>query len=122
MNIPETALEDRTAYTVDEWQARLFDIAGGRDQEHLQHVTFVCPMCHETHSVREFYEAAKDRGDDMHEWDPTVAAQECLHRFLDDGQCDWCAYGLFRGPVIVTDPDGGTTGVFPFGQPEAAES
>jgi hypothetical protein len=30
--------------------------------------------------------------------------QECIHRRLRDGKCDWCAYGLFRsgkGVVIL---------------------
>ena len=30
--------------------------------------------------------------------------QECLHRHLKDGKCDWCSYGLFRtgkGVIIL---------------------
>lgn len=27
--------------------------------------------------------------------------QECKHRFLKDGKCDWCSYGLFRSSKSV---------------------
>jgi hypothetical protein len=105
-------------YTLEEWQTELKRLAGGEfTAAAIRSVTFVCPSCGETHSVGEFYDAAKARGDDMTDWDPTVAAQQCLHRFVGDDTCDWCSFGLFRGPVIIVSPDGHESGVFRFGEP-----
>lgn len=109
--------ERRTRYTLDEWQTEVARLCGGEiTKESCQRVTFECPACHETHSVGDFVKVMEDRGE-LSGFDPGTAAQQCFHRFVGDGKCDWCAFGLFRGPVIITHPDGTESGVFHFGEP-----
>lgn len=60
---------------------------------------FVCPVCGNAASIataRESFPELKGRG-----WRPT---QECLGRYTPAIDCDWCAYGLFRGPLFVIAP------------------
>lgn len=95
---------------------------------------FRCPNCGNEMSVaraRAEFPELKGRG-----W---VPYQECIGRYIDvpaaqvicegritSQRCDWAAYGLFRGPVIVVrhlgELDGrpGETPVFAFGAPPAA--
>lgn len=57
---------------------------------------FVCPKCGDERSLNEVkdeYPELKGRG-----WRP---GQECIGRCVIGIGCDWAAYGLFRGPVIV---------------------
>jgi len=59
---------------------------------------FVCPACKGEMSIdraRSLYPELKGSG-----WAPH---QECVGRYTDKVKCDWCAYGLFKGPVLVQD-------------------
>lgn len=47
---------------------------------------------------------------------------ECVGRYLADVNCNWCAYGLFRGPYFVALSDGHRTPVFGFDDDAALES
>lgn len=70
---------------------------------------FVCPSCGDVASVQDFIDAGAKTG---------RVGQECIGRSLGalkreqpkggykDRGCDWCAYGLFRGPMFVVMPDG----------------
>ena len=78
---------------------------------------FRCPNCGDVATMRDFPEAIRER-----------IGQECIGRHrgalegptgTKDGRgradrgCDWTAYGLFRGPWIITMPDGQEIGSFP---------
>lgn len=70
---------------------------------------FICPSCGDVATAQDFIDANGDAD---------RLGQECIGRSLGvllreqpkggyQGRgCDWCAYGLFRGPMIVTMPDG----------------
>ena len=70
---------------------------------------FVCPACGDVACPQDFLDAGAD---------PGRAGQECIGRWLGvlkldqppggyQGRgCDWAAYGLIRGPVLVVMPDG----------------
>ena len=70
--------------------------------------SFTCPSCGTVQTGRDWQALV---GDD---WTKHVG-QDCLGRHADsDRGCDWCSYGLFRGPLHVTDlPGGGGTWCFP---------
>lgn len=71
--------------------------------------SFICPSCQDVACAQDFIDAGAD-------W--TAVGQECIGRALGvlkreqpkggyQGRgCDWCAYGLFRGPMFVVMPDG----------------
>ena len=78
---------------------------------------FACPACGTVASIaiaREKWPQLRGSG-----WAPH---QECVGRYGIDvktssnpaRRCDWCAYGLFRGPVVVNTVDGKEIGVFDF--------
>ena len=81
---------------------------------------FRCPNCGDIATARAFPDGQKER-----------IGQECVGRHrgalegpagTKDGRgqaergCDWCAYGLFRGPWIVTMADGHEVGSFPLAE------
>jgi hypothetical protein len=85
--------------TEEEWRAlgeRLFgaDLACWR---------FRCPTCGVVMSI----DMARSFSDDEKErlrgrWS---IEQECIGRYLPGRGCNWCAYGLFRGPHFVVRGD-----------------
>ena len=70
---------------------------------------FICPSCKDVACAQDFIDADRD---------PNRVGQECIGRSLGalnceqpkggyKGRgCDWCAYGLFRGPMFVVTPNG----------------
>lgn len=72
-------------------------------------VSFVCPACRNVASIGDF----KSEG-----IDENLAPQECILRTMDPAKCNWAAYGLFRGPVIVIAEDGHEIPVFEFAEKE----
>lgn len=80
----------------EETGRRLF----GEDQTRWR---FVCPACGNEHSIAELREQlteeerARLRG-------RFAIESECIGRYLRDRvDCDWCAYGLISGPLLVVD-------------------
>lgn len=85
---------------------------------------FVCPRCGDVATGADFREALAAAGSTR----PASAAlgQECIGRTIGalsrdrggekyEGRgCDWAAYGLVRGPVIVTLDNRKTMGAFDF--------
>ena len=84
---------------------------------------FVCPSCKDVATGADFRAALDAAGHT--EWHASDRlGQECIGRSLGvllrdqpkggyQGRgCDWCAYGLFRGPLIVVLPDGREIGSF----------
>jgi hypothetical protein len=80
---------------------------------------FECPTCHDVATAQDFIDAGADAN---------RVGQECIGRYLgaltgspntNGGRshakrgCDWCAYGLFRGPWAVEMPNGNTISSFP---------
>lgn len=66
----------------------------GEDPEGWQ---FICPACGDVTKAQDFRDAGAD---------PNRLGQECIGRSTKERGCNWAAYGLFRGPWIVTFPDG----------------
>lgn len=77
---------------LDVWEKKGKELFG----EDKQDWVFVCPVCKKELSVnrakKEFPEVA-GKG-----WQVEC---ECIGRYTDKVKCDWCAYGLLRGPLIV---------------------
>lgn len=81
---------------------------------------FVCPHCGDVATGGDFRAALADHPRTNRDGSPTTASgimgQECIGRTLgalsgsaDDWAgrgCDWCAYGLFGGPLGVVLPNG----------------
>lgn len=65
-----------------------------------------CPACGRVQTQKEFKQY-KDKGAT-----PESFVQECLGRYTGGRKgphkCDWAAYGLFRGPVLIKHKDGET--------------
>lgn len=90
--------------------------------------SFVCPRCGDVYTGREFHDTFHEAGLEG-EW-VNHFGRICLGRMLGaldksipkgkyTGRgCDWCAFGLFRGPVIVEMGNGETAGVFRFASAE----
>jgi len=78
--------------TEKEWEAKGVELFGDDDSKW----EFKCCMCENVMSI----EIAKDRFPEVKGkgWGP---AQECIGRYTDKDGCDWCSYGLFRGPVFI---------------------
>lgn len=92
--------------TKAEWEAKGKELFG----EDRANWAFVCPSCGNAMSIaraRAEFPALKGRG-----WQPE---SECIGRYLPDVGCDWCSYGLFKGPLIVDTGDPvGEVAVFDF--------
>lgn len=104
--------QDTDTETKRQWtQAELLAEATARFGEDPKKFAFICPSCKDVASIQDFIDAGAD---------PGLAGQECIGRSLGalargkkpgkDGivrgsrGCDWCAYGLFRGPWLITMP------------------
>jgi hypothetical protein len=98
-------------------QAELLAEARERFGDNPLDWAFRCPNCGDVATARDFPDGQKEH-----------IGQECVgrHRGALDGPgraergCDWCAYGLFRGPWIVTMTDGHEIGSFPLAERPAA--
>lgn len=100
--------------TEQEWVAKGTEFFGD-DREVWK---FVCPACGDELSLAEAMEKYPElRGCN---WAP---GQECIGRYTDKVDCDWCAYGLFRGPLLIKREDGRETPAFDFaGKPFTGKS
>jgi hypothetical protein len=98
----------------EEWRAKAVELFGrsGRNWR------FKCPKCGGVQTPMDFVK----RGETKEEA-ARLAPQQCIKRKaalsrgsrdLKKDECDWAAFGLFRGPVIVTDDDGHDVPVFEF--------
>jgi len=78
--------------TSEQWEAMGRELYG----EDKQNWQFQCPMCGNVQSIA----IAKKRWPELEGvgWQPWG---ECVGRYLEEPGCDWAAYGLFRGPVII---------------------
>lgn len=98
------------AMTQAEWTAKGLELFG----EDRENWAFACPMCGNEMSIararRDFPELKGCK------WAPH---QECIGRYTRKVDCDWCAYGLFPGPVIVTMEDGKEVATFEFAAAKA---
>ena len=91
---------------------------------------FQCPICGDVATGADWKSALVEKGITEPDGTPVNAAdylgQECIGRVLGalhgtvaDGAnykgrgCDWCAYGLFRGPWFIILPNGREVGSFP---------
>lgn len=122
--MPEPAKQWK--FTEAEWIAKGEELFGP-DRERW---VFRCPACGNEMSIaRARAEFPQLRGSG---WAPE---SECIGRYFDvpaaqvarpgvtSRRCDWCAYGLFRGPWVVVRAKTGTeTAVFEFGAPRGAEA
>jgi len=93
------------AVKLADWEAKGVELFG----EDRCNWRFVCPSCGDVQSVntaKKNYPELKGKG-----WAP---AQECIGRYLEDAGCNWCSYGLFRGPLLIELEDGKEVGYFDF--------
>lgn len=89
----------------EEWEKKGIELFG----EDRTAWRFVCPSCGHVASIndaKEKYPEIKGRG-----WSPP---SECVGRYLKDLGCDWCAYGLFHGPLAIETEDGEVIFAFDF--------
>lgn len=93
-------------------QAELLAMAQKRFGEDPTQWKFICPACNDIATPQDFIDAGAD---------PQLVGQECIGRSLgalakpeptNERGCNWCAYGLFRGPWIIVLPDGKEVGSF----------
>lgn len=119
----ELRVREVKRYTNEEWRAEFYRRAGGRKDangnpnvEGFKRVRFVCPACKTEYSLGEWLAANKDASPH----DVGTMAQEgptkCIHRVAQDGECNWCAFGLFHGPVQVEGIGGGIVHCFEFAE------
>lgn len=79
---------------------------------------FTCPSCNTVTTTTELSAALKAHPRTVIATGDAVVAsdllgQECIGRTDPDQGCDWCAYGLFRGPWEVTLTTGKSMWCFP---------
>jgi hypothetical protein len=88
---------DERTYTLEQWEAKGKELFG----DDYYQWKFICPICKNVAAVKDFAEY-KNLGAT-----PNSAYQECIGRYTGGRQgpfkCDWCAYGLFPGPVTILD-------------------
>lgn len=95
---------------------------------------FKCPSCGDIATGRDFQEALQ-KFPRTHKGEPLTASailgQECIGRTIGalvkgtkwKGRgCDWCAFGLFRGPLQITMPDGHVAYSFPIAPKETVDA
>lgn len=95
--------------TVEQWEAKGQELFG-EDQRNWR---FRCPACGNELSIKD----AEQRHPDVagKGWRPE---SECIGRYTRSVECDWAAYGLFRGPLSVRVGDEREIAAFDFaGQP-----
>lgn len=65
---------------------------------------FRCPACEIVMSITRAHGLSDDDKAKLRAagW---VIEQECIGRYLEGRGCDWCAYGLFKGPFFVMRAD-----------------
>lgn len=86
--------------TREQWEAKGVELFGPDQTKHR----FVCPTCGKELSV----ESVRA---EFAEFLPSLRAggyaieQECIGRYVKGVGCDWAAYGLFRGPLLVRSGD-----------------
>lgn len=110
----DTQTAPKTRWT----QAELVDEARRRFGDDPNDWAFKCPSCADVATARDFKAAGAE---------PERVGQECIGRHRgalsgpptnDGGRaraergCDWAAYGLFRGPWFITQPDGREVAAF----------
>lgn len=91
--------------TEDQWRAKGVELFG----DDMSKWRFQCPACGGVASVeiaKKDFPTVEGAG-----WHPE---SECIGRYLPKGNCDWCAYGLIRGPLFVARPNGARTPIFDF--------
>lgn len=105
---PSKTVTQPQVMTEPEWRAlgeRLFG-------EDLSRWRFTCPTCGMVMSIEKARSMPDDdKGKLRAGW---AIEQECVGRYLTGQGCDWCAYGLFRGPFFVQRANGKNSPVFGF--------
>jgi hypothetical protein len=95
-------------------QAELVAEATARFGDDPKRWAFQCPNCGDIACAQDWLDAGVPVAD-------IAVGQECIGRATgalakpeptNTRGCDWCAYGLFRGPWLVTVPDGWDVGSF----------
>lgn len=79
---------------------------------------FVCPQCATVTSGQDFMDLFRSQGlteDEANVKGAQMAGRACIGRHTSDAGCDWCAWGLFRGPreVVLPRSDPAVDGSFP---------
>jgi len=106
-----------SAIAVKRTQQELHDELVARFGEDPKRWAFICPSCGDVATAADF-RAALDEAGRSDEHASGHLGQVCIGRIAGallreqpkggyKGRgCDWCAFGLFRGPEFVVMPDG----------------
>ena len=90
--------------TIEEWHAKAKELYNTPDFKEWK---FVCPMCGNVQSYKDFEGLVDNPEDYMH--------FSCIGRFKDNIGCDWTLGGLFQiHKTEVIDENGNTYPVFEF--------
>ncbi len=95
--------------TEEEWFAKARELFG----ENQDNWTFVCPACGHEMSIVKARTQYPEHLPKMRQSDLKIEC-ECIGRAVPGLGCDWCAYGLFNGPVFVKRQNGNETPCFDF--------
>lgn len=95
--------------TKAEWEAKGRELFGD-DQDKW---TFVCPSCGHEASVETVRAKYAEHLPGLRERGYRIEA-ECIGRYIHGVGCNWAAYGLFGGPLVVDCGDGLTVRAFDF--------
>ena len=113
----ERACGMTAAIVVKRTQQELCDALSARFGEDPKRWAFICPSCSDIATGADF-RAALDEAGRPDEFASQHLGQVCIGRIIGvllreqpkggyKGRgCDWCAFGLFRGPEFVVMPDG----------------
>ena len=114
-------LDTATTCTQEELRAVLTDRFGPNPHDWA----FVCPRCGDVATGADFKAALAEHpvtySDGHHVTASARLGRECIGRTLgaltlpkavNKRGCDWAAYGLIRGPLLVTTPEGSTIAGF----------
>jgi len=84
--------------SVEAWEAKGRELFG----EDKLKWRFVCPACGHEMSGERVRTDFTEHMEKLRASDYRIES-ECIGRHLPGVGCNWCAYGLFRGPVLVVD-------------------
>ena len=115
----KAATAERWRFTLDELHA----MANERFGDDPREWAFQCPNCKDITTPADFLALNQNPEYTSRFTEPTTGqecGQMCIGRLLGAGGqpstgrrgCNWAAFGLFRGPWIITMPDGKETPAF----------
>ena len=106
-----------TVVTKEQWEKKGVELFG----ENQTKWRFVCPRCGKELSIESARVEFAEHLPMLREKRFSIE-QECIGRYVPGVGCNWAAYGLFRGPLIVVDGEQNTASFDFAGKPFTAEA